>query len=1226
MIQPAALDPLALPLHGRQVIEASAGTGKTWTLSALYLRLVLGLRDPIEPQAALGPPLMPPQILVMTFTEAATAELRERIRQRLGEAAQAFGPQGPGADAFLTQLRDRIQPHWHASCVQRLEHAAQWMDEAAIHTIHGWSLRMLREHAFDSQSLFEQTRLEDVSALQRQTVQDHWRRWFYPLGTSDAQWLHSEVAASPQALLERLLPIWRHMERSPDNLAQAMSWATHTPPIICAQRAAWAQQLAVLGEAARSAWDDAAIAALQQAAAQGQLDLRSYSAAHLPRWLARMQAWRQGADIDPQVLSRFGRKTLMAKNWVDAPPASVFAQIDQYLAHTEQGSLFVDQMLNHAASAGWQAMQASKNHSGQFDFSDLLQRLHAALQQADGRMAQAVRDQYPVALVDEFQDTDPWQCGSLERVYAAQAGVCWVMIGDPKQAIYSFRGADLTTYLQARAKAQHENPDAVHVLTHNHRSTPALVNAVNHVFGEHPKAFVTLDFPTVLPARPTPPILQSQPMQASGLSVWVVQDNAAHKDTLGKGRYEDLMAQAAAEHIAQSLQNQCIQAGQMAVLVRGHHHHRLIRQALQQRGVASVYLSERDSVYHSEEAMDLWHWLHALSAPRNTARLRAALATRLWGLPAHTLPDSLADNGALDDWQTLAHAWHQTWVRAGVWPMLQQWMHADNRLGSSLAQRLLASPDGERRINHLLHLGELLQHAGTRLSGCEALVRFLGEQIQSRSPPLDSAHMRLESDAQRVQIITYHKSKGLEYPWVWVPFLSSFGRPTDAAQRPAPVSEAEPTPGEDEVGSDEDMRLIYVALTRAREAAWVGLGPVTGELREASAKEGLLRSAPCELLQRTTKKDLMDRLQSAWGTCTDIHITALEANTIEAQKSMYLGPSPQLDFSRLATPRPLNPTRWWTASFSAMTRQLDAELAIQASDEVHPDAPELSPQPAADTPLPVVADPLDKATSWIPVGERQATQLSRWQVFPAGARSGLLLHDLLQWQCEHGWPLAHDGPTETALAPGAWPGVVARKAMALDLTEVQTALINPWLQALLRTPLPTPMQNAPPLILGQLKPTQAWAEMPFTLAVSSAATQAIDALICAHVLPGLARRALWPQRLNGMLTGVMDLVFEHHGRYGVLDYKSNRLDNYQAPDLNAAVLDHRYDVQYVLYTLALHRLLQVRLPHYDYDQHMGGAVYVFLRGIDQAGAGVHWHRPARALIEALDALLKKEVA
>ena len=1226
MNQAAALDPLALPLHGRQVIEASAGTGKTWTLSALYLRLVLGLRDPIEPKAALGESLLPPQILVMTFTEAATAELRERIRKRLGEAAQAFGPKGPGADVFLAQLRDRIDPRWHASCVQRLENAAQWMDEAAIHTIHGWSLRMLREHAFDSQSLFEQTRLEDVSGLQRQTVQDHWRRWFYPLNSADAQWIHHEVASSPKALLEKLLPLWRHMERSPQSLAQGLAWSAHTPPTLCAERAAWAAQLAAQGAAARLAWDDPAIAALQQAAVQGQLDLRSYSAANLPRWLAQMQAWRNGADIDPQVLVRFGRSTLAARNWVDVPAASVFTQIDQYLASAEQGPAFVEQMLQHAASACWQAMQASKTQSGQFDFSDLLQRLHAALQQTDGRMAQAVRDQYPVALVDEFQDTDPWQCGSLERVYAAQAGVCWVMIGDPKQAIYSFRGADLKTYLQARANAQLENPHAVHVLSHNHRSTPALVDAVNHVFGQHPKPFPNLAFPAVLPARAPSPANAATFLQASGLSVWVVQDSAANKDTLGKGRFEALMAQAAAEHIAQSLQSQRIQAGQIAVLVRGHHHHRLMRQALQQRGVASVYLSERDSVYHSEEAMDLWHWLHALSAPRNTTRLRAALATRLWGLPAHTLPDNLADGGALDEWQALAHGWHQTWVRSGVWPMLQQWMHADTRMGSTLAQRLLASADGERRINDLLHLGELLQHAGTRLSGCVALVRFLGEHIQSTSPPPDSAHMRLESDAQRVQIITYHKSKGLEYPWVWVPFLSSFGKPADGAQPATPVLEAEPAPGEDEVGSDEDMRLIYVALTRAREAAWVGMGPVAGELREASAKVGLLRSAPCELLLRTHKKDLMDRLQSAWGPCPDIHIKVLEASAIEGHKSVYLSPNPQLDFSRLATPRPLNPTRWWTASFSAMTRQLDAELAIQASDEVHPDTTDLSPQPSPDTPLPDMAGFVGNEAFLSEDVDSPATRHAPWQVFPAGARSGLLLHDLLQWQCEHGWPLAQDPDTEAVAGDAAWSGLVSRKAMALDLSEAQMALITPWLQALLRTPLPTPTLSAPALVLGQLQPDQAWAEMPFTLAVSSASTQAIDALISAHVLPGLARRALWPQRLNGMLTGVMDLVFEHHGRYGVLDYKSNRLDNYQSPDLDAAVMDHRYDVQYVLYTLALHRLLQVRLPNYDYDQHMGGAVYVFLRGIDQTGAGVHLHRPARSLIEALDALLKKEVA
>ncbi len=1203
MSQAAILNPLTLPLMGRQVIEASAGTGKTWTLSALYLRLVLGLRAPMDSaNQTLGEPLMPPQILVMTFTEAATAELRERIRQRLGEAARAFASPQLAADPYLMALRQGVDPDWHALCVHRLEQAAQWMDEAAIHTIHGWSLRMLREHAFDSHSLFDQTRLEDVIGLQRQTVQDHWRQWFYPLDPVHAQWIHHEVAATPDALLELLQPRWRQMERDPQGLAQALHAPALTPSEICAQRQAWAEQLAAQAQQVRQAWDDSAISALQQAAAQKKLNLRTYSSAHLPRWLGQMQAWRDGADTDPKLLARFARSTLMNEKWTDAPVGSVFDRIDAYLAEAAKGPAFVDQLIAHAASACWQAMQTGKTHSAQFDFSDLLQRLHTALLQDDGRMAGSVRLQYPVAMVDEFQDTDPWQYGSLQRIYAGQSQTCWVMIGDPKQAIYSFRGADLNTYLLARSQALQENAQALHVLSHNHRSTPALVSAVNHVFAQHPQAFGRIDFQAVQPARAAQ-AEASAATQATGLSVWVVKDPQASKDSLNKGRFESLMAQAAAEHIAQQLQAQTVQAGEIAVLVRGHHHHRLMRQALRQRGVASVYLSERDSVYQSDEALDLWQWLHALSEPRNTSRLRAALATRLWGWAAEDLPVALADGATLDHWQTLAHAWHQTWVRAGVLPMLHQWMHEPFGNGTSLAQRLLAQTDGERRIHNLLHLGELLQHAGARLSGCVALVRYLGEQIQTDSPPLESAQMRLESDAQRVQIITYHKSKGLEFPWVWVPFLSSFGKPPEPGSSTKRHDEPPMDADEAEPGSDEDMRLIYVALTRAREAAWVGMAQVSGELREASNKGPLLRSAPCELLQRETKSDLLPRLTAAWGDGEGIRITEIDATAMESQRTVYKAATPRLDFSRLNTPRPRAHQRWWTASFSAMTRQLDADWVTEASDEVHPQA------------LPEEPAPSDR-----PVGDAPAA----WQDFPAGARSGLLLHDLLQWQCEHHWPLAQqDLP---AAAYPAWPALVSRKAMALNLSEAQLAMIQPWLQALLRTPLPMPAPSIPPLVLGQLQAHQAWAEMPFTLAVSNASTAAVDALISAHVMPGRARPALGVQRLNGMLTGVMDLVFEHQGQYGVLDYKSNRLNNYQPAELEAAVLDHRYDLQYVLYTLALHRLLQVRLPHYDYDQHMGPCVYVFMRGIDQPGAGVHLHKPARALIEALDALFKEASA
>ena len=200
------LDPLRLPLSGWQLIEASAGTGKTWTLAALYLRLVLG--------EAGRPGLLPPQILVMTFTEAATAELRGRIRARLAEAAQVFAGQAEG-DALVQALKAQWSATDWPACAWRLDQAAQWMDDAAIHTIHGWSSRMLREHALDSRSLFEQSVVEDSQALQQAAVRDWWRRWLYPLAPAPLGAALQALGREPDALLARLLPLWADAARQP---------------------------------------------------------------------------------------------------------------------------------------------------------------------------------------------------------------------------------------------------------------------------------------------------------------------------------------------------------------------------------------------------------------------------------------------------------------------------------------------------------------------------------------------------------------------------------------------------------------------------------------------------------------------------------------------------------------------------------------------------------------------------------------------------------------------------------------------------------------------------------------------------------------------------------------------------------------------------------------------------------------------------------------------------
>jgi exodeoxyribonuclease V beta subunit len=240
-----------------------------------------------------------------------------------------------------------------------------------------------------------------------------------------------------------------------------------------------------------------------------------------------------------------------------------------------------------------------------------------------------------------------------------------------------------------------------------------------------------------------------------------------------------------------------------------------------------------------------------------------------------------------------------------------------------------------------------------------------------------------------------------------------------------------------------------------------------------------------------------------------------------------------------------------------------------------------------------------------------------------------LLHDLLEWQAQQGWPLAQAQPA--AWQQQAWQQLLQRKSEWLHLPEDAQALLNPWLQTLLCTPLPLmdAQQQQPlaqPLVLQSLPVNHQWPEMEFSLSAGHVPSAELDQLIRQQVFVGQDRPNLLPQVMQGMLTGFMDLVFAHDGRYWVLDYKSNKLPHYQAPLLQQAVLEKRYDVQYVLYILALHRLLKSRLPDYDYHQQMGGAAYVFLRGIDAPNAGVHALRPPFELIDQLDHLFSKAVA
>ena len=1194
------LNPLRLPLTGRQVIEASAGTGKTWTLAALYLRLVLG-HGRSDNQG-----LDPRQILVMTFTEAATAELRERIRKRLHDAAlwfdAAVADSSRSDDDFLQQLSlDMPSDHWPL-CARRLHLAAQAMDEAAIYTIHGWSRRMLSSFALLSRDLFEQTHLDNPNELLLQLVRDHWRQWYYPLPQVLQHLLLTQLGSEPEALLKQLLPLWKKWDVLPPPQASKDGSATAKPVVQPLQTLtvfeAWQSAYQSLQAQARQAWPQDLSALLLQACTDGWIKDkgRRVRADWWANWVSELQQWAEhGSDIRLVTLERFTAQKLQDCGWVKAADWEVFHRIGEVVAFIDTEPPCKTQLIEHAAHAVRLAYQQAKLNQSVFDFNDLLQRLHQALHSDNGELADAIRAQYPVAMVDEFQDTDPWQYESLDRIYRhdrVSADNALVMIGDPKQAIYSFRGADLNTYLKARATALAIDPQACHTLDTNYRSTPGLVNAVNHMFGSMAQPFRSgdecIEFVKVQSAATAKPLHDAQGQALPPLSLWhlVLTPDVSDKAYWPADLHVSTMAAGFATQMVKLLQQHTdIDPGQMAVLVRSHAHAQAMQTALSRVGLPSVFLSDHANVYQSPQATDLWRVLRAISMPRNSRWLRSAMASSIWGWNTQELAQAMHKPELSDALAESCQHWLQLWQQHGVLPMLYQWMHSQG-----IAQRLIAQPHGQRSLTNLLHLGELLQTAAAGLQGPQALLHFLAQQIQAASDNPEEQKMRLETDAHCVQVVTFHKSKGLEYPLVFVPFLGSFktgpGRKDD--EEDSDITES---------GVEEDMRLLYVALTRAKRGMWLGLAATSSGL--SGKGSNLKRSAVSELLQRQSHDDVPHRLHALFGDVPDMAIAELPAaqNLRYAPLADVTPSAPALTAQRQAY------ARWWTASFSSLARGLEAG---SQREEAHTDA-SIDAQRRGD------AEDDDAAT----VSREDSNP---WQSFPRGASYGSLLHDLLEWQAQQGWPLVKAEPESAGMTQQAWQQLLNRKTRGLNLPERAASLLPGWLQAIIGTPLPVgdAHEGIAPVVLQQLTPACLWPEMGFHLGAAGVSSARIDQLIQQHVLPGQPRPALQPRVLQGMLTGFMDLVFEHQGRYWVLDYKSNWLDSYDSESLDAAVRDKRYDVQYVLYLLALHRLLSSRLPGYHYDTHIGGAVYVFLRGIGSQGAGVHCMKPPFELMAQLD--------
>ncbi len=1196
------LNPLTLNLQGQILIEASAGTGKTYTIALLFLRLLLEKGLSVD------------EILVVTFTRAATEELRDRIRQRIREALDVLEGQETD-DPLLRDLLDRaIEIIALDKAAILLGDALTRMDEAAIYTIHGFCQRMLQDHAFESGAPFEMEFLETEQLLRNRIIEDFWRRRFYPAGREEAAWAAS-LWESPAALL---VGLGGHLGRNDveclptvneEKLARQTEEAVSLFVKVQIQWREKKEEVAeLLRENKRLSRDNSK--------GYGLIRLASALEALDSLIVAENMPWLLGKELDLFTTSKI--QSSLKKNKHEPPSHSFFDLFEEFFrAHSKMNQSRRILVLLQARNWLGNELARRKQERSQLSFDDLLTQLDAGLEGINGeRLARSIGTRFPVIMVDEFQDTDPLQYRIFATVYrnmntgtdqeyrepsvvppAGRKSPGLFLIGDPKQAIYSFRGADIFTYIQARQDTPTENQLT---MATNYRSSTPMVRAVNQIFAhEAPFLFSKsdIDFLEVEAAGladNTPILLDNKPLAA--LTCLLLPEGEKGKP-LAKGTAADLAARFCAHEIADLLAaglagkakagDRSLAAGDFAVLVRTHAEANLVRKELNALSITSVYYSQ-DSVFSSREARQVFTVMTSLNDLADSALIRTALATDLFGYTAERLDRLRCDELEWENVMRSMTDYRRAWQQQGVIPMLQKLLQEQRSVS-----RLHASSSGERMLTNFLHLAELLQEAARSRVGANALLRWFSDQMHSPEQHAENQQLRLESDENLVKIVTIHKSKGMEYPLVFLPFLWA-SRPCSPKGTLTFHRSEQPDRLCIDLGTDneehfnmaererlsEDLRLLYVAVTRARYGCffcWGGISKMENSALCYLLHNGPLKGAP-PLEQ--INADLVLLRDGSPGLAVKPF-----PDRFVAQKSGGI----------VAEDAPLMVTRfkgkidsnWRLTSYSSLTASHEAASTQIISREPQPERPDY-----------------DETANGKTTGTGQAPGHDVFG-FPKGAAAGTCLHTILE-EISFNDSAGHEAVIETQLARAGF-------------ADTWLPVVSSWMRGILDTGLPTQEGT---FALFSLRETERVNEMSFYFPLESMQLNKFNRVLREFFFEPLPDRH---EVLEGLMVGFIDLVFRCDGRYYVADYKSNHLGDrpadYHRDNLETAMLEHRYDLQYLIYTLALHRFLKGRIRNYDYAEHFGGIFYLFLRGMHPEYAsetGVFSACPPFALIDALD--------
>jgi exodeoxyribonuclease V beta subunit len=1107
----------SLPLQGTHLMEASAGTGKTYSILRIYLRLLLQKKLSVH------------QILVMTFTNAATAELRNRLSEFLRDIRVHWSSTN---EPVIAELRNQLS---HEEADLLLKQAIVHLDEASIFTIHGFCKRALGEQAFLSGVSFNLQLEGDSSQLIIQAAQDWYRNNIQQENFIDIY----DKWPTPEKFVDH----WK--------LAITTSDIIQKPQVQDISES-WGNFLAHW-ESEREAYIKHNIQSKR---------LKDESKRELNRQdLDILDSAFENTDINllKNLNKEFFTRCLKAAG-KQKDCAFLFALHSAF----EQD---IAAKLIRQALAGVEFIRArvakEKDRLERLDFNDLIIQLNQSLHAENGdALAKALLNSYPAVLVDEFQDTDPDQYAILNKIYGTTADAFMCLIGDPKQAIYSFRGGDVFAYLKAREQAQFHWS-----MNTNYRSAKGVVDGYNQIFldKEEKKTFgFGIHYQQVCAAKNA--VTFSDEPDRSAVQWVALAPGEVPSRGLNK-QYCDTIARWCCNEIIQlisgvSADNQPIRPGDIALLVRSHTEATMLQNNLNAAGLSSVFLSARANVFHSHEAQQLYQLLTGIWKYENDRLFVAALASNWLQLSIAELDELQHNEFQWVHWQSKFDNWRSQWQRSGLMSMLLDILQSHFKPDAG---------DADRQLTNMLHLAELLQKESTRLRKADALLHWFALAMDEQYGTAEEQTLRLESDEELIKIVTMHGSKGLEYPIVFLPFIAYHGR---ASKTPAVLRYhdrndfsahqsylhtreiIELSKQEDEA---ERIRLFYVAATRAKLRLYICTAPFS------SFKDSALAQAI-----KTDKFDASQFPLVGSNALLQVNTDELEDLTWQQQEAN--------EQVHIAEFHGRIERDWWLSSFSALTRH------ISHSSHSQPDRDEDQP-----TEKPAESDQL------------------RFRL-AKGAEAGNLLHDTFEI-------LDFQSPDFDK----AYENCQIRYPSLTETFKLDE--FKDWFNEMLYAPLTQGGRLADLAAQKTLREAEFYFPMQGQQA-TELATFISQHRNSEYYLP---ERNRLKGMMHGFIDLIFEYKGRFFVADYKSTYLGAQLDDYHHAALQQSIFNSSYDVQYYIYALALHRYLKTKLPDYNPEHHFGGVYYFYLRGMNTENSnGIYFTEITTAELNRLDAIFSEQ--